>query len=169
MRRDVLTLWQTRILRSVRLTVRDEIENGLAYYEYTFLRELPRLYADIEDQLAAAWPGRAPRVLPRAADGSWIGGDRDGNPYVTDEVTRHAMKRHADGRVRTTTSKRSTPSAAELSMSRRLVSVTPRARGAGARLAVHVRSSRDEPYRNALTGIYARLAATSRDLVELAA
>ena len=52
LRRVILTLWQTRIIRPVRLTVFDEIENGLAYYRYTFLREVPRLYAAIEDLLA---------------------------------------------------------------------------------------------------------------------
>ena len=56
LRRVILTLWQTRVLRELRLTVRDEIENGLSYYRYTFLRELPRVYGDIEDALAQKWP-----------------------------------------------------------------------------------------------------------------
>ncbi len=53
LRRVILTMWQTRILRELRLTVHDEIENGLSYYRYTFLRQLPRLYGEIEDLLAA--------------------------------------------------------------------------------------------------------------------
>ena len=60
LRRVVLTLWQTRVLRELRLTVNDEIENGLSYYRYTFLRQLPRLYAEIEDLLAKQGFGRAP-------------------------------------------------------------------------------------------------------------
>ena len=55
----ILTLWQTRILRELRLTVNDEIENGLSYYRYTFLRQIPRLYAEIEDTSKPS--GRQPR------------------------------------------------------------------------------------------------------------
>ena len=51
MRRAILTLWQTSILRTTRLRVIDEVVNGLAYYDHTFLRELPQVYAEIEDQL----------------------------------------------------------------------------------------------------------------------
>jgi len=60
LRRVVLTLWQTRVLRELRLTVKDEIENGLSYYRYNLLRQLPRLYAEIEDLLAQEGFGRAP-------------------------------------------------------------------------------------------------------------
>ena len=81
LRRVILTLWQTRILRSVRLTVFDEIENGLAYYRYTFLREVPGLYGEIEDLLGETFG--AISVGPVLRIGNWIGGDRDGNPYVT--------------------------------------------------------------------------------------
>ena len=49
--RAVLILWQTSILRRTRLKVVDEVANGLSYYDYTFLRELPQVYAEIEDQL----------------------------------------------------------------------------------------------------------------------
>ena len=167
-RRDVLALWQTRILRSVRLTVADEIENGLAYYEYTFLRELPKLYADIEDQLAAAWPERAPRVHPLLRMGSWIGGDRDGNPYVTEAVTRHAMKRHAAVAFEHYLDEIQAL-AAELSMSRRLVGAPPELEALALDPTVHADHRADEPYRNALANIYARMAATARDLVDLAA
>ena len=93
LRRVILTLWHTRILRAVRLTVVDEIENGLAYYRDTFLRELPRLYAGIEDLLAETCG--AVRVAPVLRIGNWIGGDRDGNPYVTPEVTLQAAQRQS--------------------------------------------------------------------------
>ncbi|MET0918307.1 MAG: phosphoenolpyruvate carboxylase, partial [Burkholderiales bacterium] len=159
-RRNVLALWQTRVLRSVRLTVADEIENGLAYYEYTFLRELPRLYADIEDQLASAWPGNGPMLPSMLRVGSWIGGDRDGNPYVTHEVTRHAMKRHATVALDSHL-KQIHALGAELSMSRRLVSVSPEVEALAAGSPDKSDHREDEPYRKAITGIYARMAATA--------
>ena len=81
LRRVILTLWQTRILRAVRLTVFDEIENGLAYYRYTFLSEVPGLYAEIEDLLGATVG--AISVGPVLRIGNRNGGDRDGKPYVT--------------------------------------------------------------------------------------
>ena len=66
LRRVILTLWQTRILRELRLTVRDEIENGLSYYRYTFLRQLPRLYGEIEDLLARKLAGSRDRRARRS-------------------------------------------------------------------------------------------------------
>ncbi|MFX6334931.1 phosphoenolpyruvate carboxylase, partial [Acinetobacter baumannii] len=56
LRRAVVTLWQTNLLRRTKLTVLDEVYNGLSYYDYTFLRELPRLYCGLEDRLAALDP-----------------------------------------------------------------------------------------------------------------
>ena len=67
LRRAVLTLWQTSLLRWTKLTVLDEVENGISYYVSTFLRELPRLYAALEDRLAAldpAWNDARGSVLP---------------------------------------------------------------------------------------------------------
>ena len=92
-RSAILTLWQTSILRGKRLRVVDEINNGLLYYDTTFLREVPRLYAALEDALAAqdpAWKGVALPSFFRMA--SWIGGDRDGNPHVTAPVLREAIR-----------------------------------------------------------------------------
>jgi len=95
LRRAILSLWQTRILRELRLSVADEIENGLSYYRSTFLEQVPRLYAEVEDLLNQRWR-QASFVIPSFFSlGSWIGGDRDGNPFVTHDVTAHAMRRHA--------------------------------------------------------------------------
>ncbi len=96
LRRAILTLWQTNELRTFKLRVRDEIENGLSYYRYTFLREVPNLCAQIEDLLAkdpvyAEVSHNVPSFLRM---GSWIGGDRDGNPFVTADVTEQALGRH---------------------------------------------------------------------------
>ena len=91
LRRAILTLWQTRMLRSSKLSVRDEVENGLSYYDYTMLRELPHLYAGLEDLLAAR-TSEAPEIPNFMKIGSWIGGDRDGNPFVTAEVLEQALR-----------------------------------------------------------------------------
>jgi phosphoenolpyruvate carboxylase len=86
----VATLWQTRMLRYEKLTVADEIENALSYYRTTFLRELPALYDDIEDELQASTAGATYLQM-----GSWIGGDRDGNPNVNAGTMQRALVRHA--------------------------------------------------------------------------
>jgi phosphoenolpyruvate carboxylase len=91
LRRRVLGLWQTAMLRLSRLQVVDEIENGLAYYRYTFLAEVPRLYADLARDLGIDTP--APTLLPPFLRmGSWIGGDRDGNPFVTAQTLAQAVR-----------------------------------------------------------------------------
>jgi phosphoenolpyruvate carboxylase len=85
--RAVLTLWQTSLIRHDRPTVADEVANGISYFDQTFLRELPYIYSTIEDRLAAYDRGRNDAELPSFFRiGSWIGGDRDGNPFVTSEV-----------------------------------------------------------------------------------
>jgi phosphoenolpyruvate carboxylase len=160
LRRVVLTLWQTRVLRELRLTVNDEIENGLSYYRYTFLRQLPRLYAEIEDLLARQGFGRAP-LAGFLKLGSWIGGDRDGNRYVTDEVMRHALTRHSSTAM-DFYFEEIHRLGGELSQSVRIVETTPELEQLAAQSPDTSEHRRDEPYRRALTGIYARLAATSR-------
>jgi phosphoenolpyruvate carboxylase len=161
LRRVVLTLWQTRILREMRLKVSDEIENGLSYYRYTFLHQLPRLYAEIED-LAVARGLRAP-AGNFIRLGSWIGGDRDGNPFVDHEVMRMAMNRHC-GTALDFYFEEVHRLGSELSQSVRIVETTPELDALAARSPDASEHRRDEPYRRALTGIYARLAATSRKL-----
>src|SRR6202521_2887878 len=97
-RRAVLTLWQTNLLRRTKLTVLDEVANGLSYYDYTFLQEVPRLFGALQDDLQSADPESAdpadrPAELASFLQiGSWIGGDRDGNPFVTAEVLRQTLR-----------------------------------------------------------------------------
>jgi len=162
LRRVVLTLWQTRILRELRLTVNDEIENGLAYYRYTFLHQLPKLYAEMEDLLLHRDFGKV-RLANFFKLGSWIGGDRDGNPFVTDDVMRHAMTRHCATAMDFYFDEIH-QLGGELSQSLRMVETTP-ALDELAEQSPDVSAHRqDEPYRRALTGIYARLSATSHAL-----
>ncbi len=162
LRRVVLTLWQTRILRELRLTVHDEIENGLSYYRYTFLRQLPRLYAEIEDLLVAQNFGKV-RSANFLKMGSWIGGDRDGNPNVTDDVMRHALARQS-ATAMDFYFEELHRLGGELSQSVRIVETTPALDELAASSPDVSEHRRDEPYRRALTGIYARLSATSHAL-----
>jgi len=163
LRRVVLTLWQTRILRELRLTVRDEIENGLAYYRYTFLREVPRLYGEIENQLKAQWPDVQTSVAQILRLGAWIGGDRDGNPNVSHEVTRYALARQSSTALDFYLSEVH-ELGSELSQSLRLVSVSPELEDLADRSPDASEHRRDELYRRALINVYARLAASSRAL-----
>jgi len=91
LRRAVLTLWQTNLLRRTKLTVLDEVANGLSFYDYTFLQEVPRLICALEDKLNAG-DEAAGEVASFLRMGSWIGGDRDGNPFVTAEVMRGTLR-----------------------------------------------------------------------------
>ena len=150
----VLTLWQTAMIRLARLRVIDEIENALSFYRLTFLAEVPRLYEEMETALG----GRPLPVLLRI--GSWIGGDRDGNPFVTAEVLREAVTRQARtafahylGEVHAL--------GAELSMSLRLLDPTAALLGLALAARDPSKHREDEPYRQALSGIYSRLAATA--------
>jgi phosphoenolpyruvate carboxylase len=163
LRCNVLTLWQTRILRELRLTVQDEIENGLSYYRYTFLREVPRVYRNVEKRLQEQWPREAIEVAPILRLGAWIGGDRDGNPFVTEGLTEHALIRQSStalefymGEVHQL--------GKELSQSTRMVTVTPQLEALAQRSPDSSEHRRDELYRRALIGMYARLAATARAL-----
>lgn len=162
--RQVLALWQTAMLRLSRLRVVDEVENGLAYYRYTFLGEVPRLYQRVASQLAAGEEAQdAARIPAFFRMGSWIGGDRDGNPYVTADTLRYAIRAQcgvAIGHFLDEVHRLG----AELSLSTRLV------KPAEALLALAQHASdanvhrQDEPYRQALIGVYARLATTARNL-----
>ena len=92
-RRHVLALWQTAMLRLSRLRVIDEIENGLDFYRATFLAEVPRLYRAVAAAVGATDRPLAGDEVPTFLRmGSWIGGDRDGNPYVTAETLGHATR-----------------------------------------------------------------------------
>ncbi len=90
---EIVNLWQSDEVRSGRPTVLDEVQNGLYYFEQGLFDLAPRLYRDLESALAASYPEQAWRVPPLLRFGSWIGGDRDGNPFVTPEVTVEAARR----------------------------------------------------------------------------
>ena len=159
LRRAVLTLWQTRILRELRLTVEDEIENGLSYYQHTFMSELPRLYGQVEDVLESRG-GVALGVASFLQMGSWIGGDRDGNPFVTNEVMEHALVMHCKT-IMDFYFEELHSLGRELSQSVRVVEVSLALEALAAQSIDDSEHRRDELYRRALIGIYARLSETS--------
>ncbi|MET0271332.1 MAG: phosphoenolpyruvate carboxylase, partial [Sphingomonas sp.] len=155
-RRQIALLWQTRPLRRERLYVQDEIDTALAYMRDTFLPVIPALHARWKRALGE----RAPSFLRL---GNWFGGDRDGNPNVNADTLRYALRRqsevllghyldllHALG--------------AELSISTELAEVTPEVEALAEKSHDQSAARRDEPYRRAIAGIYARLAATYRDI-----
>src|SRR4029077_1102900 len=92
LRRAVLTLWQTNLLRRTKLTVLDEVANGLSFYDYTFLHEVPRLHCAMEDRLNQEEGGTPGELASFLTMVSWIGGDRDGNPFVTADVMRGTLR-----------------------------------------------------------------------------
>ncbi|MDR2297481.1 MAG: phosphoenolpyruvate carboxylase [Comamonas sp.] len=154
LRACVAQLWQTRLLRHSKLTVADEIENALSYYEATFLHEIPKIYTQLEQEL-----GQKLSAHSFLRMGQWIGGDRDGNPFVTAESLELALSRQADVALRHYL-REVHWLGGELSLSGNLVEVTPEMQAlADASPDGNVHRS-DEPYRRALTGMYARLAAT---------
>jgi phosphoenolpyruvate carboxylase len=169
LRRQVVTLWRTRMLRGVKLAVRDEIDNGVGYFHHTFLAEVPRLHAAVEDALGLG-DGEGDGAVPPAflRVGSWIGGDRDGNPFVTAEMLGYAIRRqsavaldhyldevHALG--------------GELPIARLLHRPAAELEALAERSPDRSPHRADEPYRRALTGLYARLAATAASLDHRAA
>ena len=169
LRREVLRLWLTAMLRLTKLTVADEIENGLAYFRLTFLDQLPRLYADLEATLVGEF-GVPPDVslAPFLRVGTWIGGDRDGNPNVNGGVLAHALGaqsklifEHYLNEVRLLSN--------ELSLAARLTQMPAELVEFAAASGDTSPHRGDEPYRQALTAIYARLAATGAKLAHLQA
>jgi phosphoenolpyruvate carboxylase len=157
MRARVTQLWQTRMLRTAKLTVADEVENALSYYPTTFLREIPRLYREIERAL----PGHPVASFLRM--GHWIGGDRDGNPNVTAATLKHAMSRQAEVVLRHYLTEVHSLGA-ELSISGTLAPVSEEMMVLADRSPDTHEHRRDEPYRRALICLYARLAATLQAL-----
>ena len=158
MRARVMQLWQTRLLRFNKLTVADEIENALSYYESTFLREIPKLYANLEQLLGNNQP-----VHSFLRMGQWIGGDRDGNPNVSAQTLDYALRRQAEVALRHYLTEVHYLGG-ELSVSAMLNECTPAMKALAESSPDQNVHRMDEPYRRALTGVYARLAATLKEL-----
>ncbi|WKA30795.1 phosphoenolpyruvate carboxylase [Bradyrhizobium roseum] len=159
LRRAVLTLWQTNLLRRTKLTVLDEVENGLSFYDYTFLHEVPRLHCALEDQLNQE-EGTSGELASFLTMGSWIGGDRDGNPFVTADVMRGTLHLQSS-RVMNFYLEELHALGSELSLAAHLADVSDELRELAARSPDTSPHRSGEPYRLVVSGIYARLTATA--------
>ncbi len=163
LRRAVLTLWQTNLLRRTKLTVLDEVANGLSFYDYTFLHEVPWLHCALEDRLNEGEGAAQGELASFLRMGSWIGGDRDGNPFVTAEVMRGTLKMQSS-RVMRFYLEELHVLGSELSLAAHLADVSKDLRALAERSPDTSPHRSGEPYRLAVSGIYARLTATAARL-----
>ncbi|MBL4727697.1 MAG: phosphoenolpyruvate carboxylase, partial [Rhizobiaceae bacterium] len=159
LKRAVIILWQTNMLRQTKLNVIDEVTNGLSYYEYSFFKELPKLYATIEDDLSALNGGSQMTVKSFFKMGSWIGGDRDGNPFVDGDVMAKAMQKQSIKAI-TFYLEQLHKLGGELSLSTRIVNVSDELKILAEQSDDNSPHRGTELYRQAIVGMYNRLSAT---------
>jgi phosphoenolpyruvate carboxylase len=163
LRREVVTLWQTNLLRRTKLTVLDEVANGLSFYDYTFLREVPRLHCALEDRLNDGDGAARGELASFLKMGSWIGGDRDGNPFVTAEVMRGTLRLQAS-RILHFYLEELHVLGSELSMAAHLTDISKDLRALAENSPDKSPHRSGEPYRLAVSDIFARLTATAARL-----
>ncbi|CAN5323705.1 phosphoenolpyruvate carboxylase [soil metagenome] len=163
LRRQILMLWQTALIRLSRLKIQDEIETGLRYYPAAFFEVIPQVNAEVRRALQARWPEAELLPAPILRPGSWIGGDRDGNPNVTAEVVRLATGSAAYTAFQHYFTEL-TALEEELSMSARLVQISAELTALADTCEEPARA--DEPYRRALRVIHARLTATAAEVLD---
>jgi phosphoenolpyruvate carboxylase len=159
--REMSIFWRTRQLRTVKIAVADEIWNTVSFFERSFLEELPKLYAHWTRLL-----GAAPKSFLKV--GSWVGGDRDGNPFVTADVMRQALSQQSRAAL-SLYMNRLDALGADLSISQDLAECTPELLALASPGNDPSGQRVDEPYRLAIRGMYARLTQTYALLVREAA
>ncbi|WP_210115094.1 phosphoenolpyruvate carboxylase [Roseovarius aestuariivivens] len=159
--REIEVLWQTHLLRRSKLTVDDEITNGLAYFDHTFFEAVPKLHATLLTGLKGRTDAADVPAFLRI--GTWIGGDRDGNPNVTAETLEKTFNRQSGHVIRHYLEEVHTLGS-ELSISTRVVSVSEEAATLAERSFDTSTHREDEPYRRILMLIYARLVSTLKDI-----
>ena len=165
---EITSIWLTERTRTARPSVTDEVRTGLFYVDEIFWEVLPRIYTDLDDALARHYPGQA-MEHPWLTLASWIGGDRDGNPNVTSDVTAETLRLHRGlaiehfrrdlgdlSRQLSVSGRRVPPSAALQAWLNRWNPLPPHA-------AYLENRYPDEPYRLALSLLAAELADASRD------
>jgi phosphoenolpyruvate carboxylase len=162
LKRVILTLWQTSEIRHFKMHVKDEIENGVAYHGLTFFTAMPRLYQLFERRIKEAY-GEEIELPSFLRIGSWIGGDRDGNPNVDATVLRAAFKRQAEVAFGHYFSEIEALYRG-LSLSARRVTVSDGVKALAASSPETAESRQEEPYRLAMATIDARLSATALNL-----
>jgi phosphoenolpyruvate carboxylase len=156
LRVQIVALWQTSPVRKQRITVLDEVRNGLYFLDQILFDVLPYVHMQLEEQLAEHYPDREWRVPSFIRFGSWMGGDRDGNPSVTADLTFQTLVLHFDLAMRKY-EERLRRLGRELSQSLELT-------GASEELldSLGTESPPDEPYREKITQILRRLEGTKR-------
>jgi phosphoenolpyruvate carboxylase len=161
----VSALWQTRMLRFSKLTVVNEIENALTYYDSTFLHVIPELLQDLERDLLTLMPAGTEYRLPAFLRmGSWIGGDRDGNPFVDGTTLREAVRLQAVTVLRFYLDELAELKR-ELGVSTRLIAVDEAVMALAQASRDQSAHRMDEPYRLALNGVHDRLLVTAESLL----
>ncbi|GFK18940.1 phosphoenolpyruvate carboxylase [Corynebacterium glutamicum] len=162
-RRRITILWQTALIRVARPRIEDEIEVGLRYYKLSLLEEIPRINRDVAVELRERFGEEVP-LKPVVKPGSWIGGDHDGNPYVTAETVEYSTHRAAET-VLKYYARQLHSLEHELSLSDRMNKVTPQLLALADAGHNDVPSRVDEPYRRAVHGIRGRILATTAELI----
>lgn len=165
-RRRMTILWQTALIRQARPRIEDEIEVGLRYYTLSLLKEIPELNRDVHaalsDRFSADLHDSAGQAIVRP--GSWIGGDHDGNPFVTAATLDYASRRAAQT-VLKYYAQQLHALEHELSLSDRMTSVTVELVALAGKGHNDVPSRVDEPYRRAVHGVRGRILATTARLI----
>ncbi|HEZ5948920.1 TPA: phosphoenolpyruvate carboxylase [Neisseria meningitidis] len=157
----LLGLWQTSETRRHKLSVNDEINNGVSIFPMSFFEALPKLYRKMEHDFQTAYPDvRVPDILKI---GGWIGGDRDGNPFVSAETLRFAFRRHADAVFRFYRGELD-KLYRELPLSIRRVKVNDDVMALAALSPDEEIARTEEPYRRAIAYIMARAMGKARAL-----
>lgn len=151
---EIVGLWQTRPVRKERITVLDEVRNGLYFLDEILFDVLPGIHLELEEQLRAFYPDHQWNVPNVLRFGSWMGGDRDGNPSVTAKLTFETLILHFDLAMRKYES-------AIIQLGKDL-SQSYEITGANEELlsSLNVNEIPDEPYRQKVEQIHSRLAAT---------
>ncbi|APT84810.1 phosphoenolpyruvate carboxylase [Corynebacterium aquilae] len=158
MRRRISMLLQTALIRVARPRIEDEVDVGLRYYTLSLLEQIPAINHDVAVMLEKLYGKDIPRT-PMIQPGSWIGGDHDGNPYVTADTLTYATTRAADT-VLTFYIEQLHALEHELSLSDRLTNPTVELVALATKGHDDVPSRVDEPYRRAVHGLRGRMNAT---------
>jgi phosphoenolpyruvate carboxylase len=159
LKREIRTLWQTRMLRPTRIHVSDEIDNAISIFARTFISQVPA----VKRRLSALFGLDVP--LPGFLRvGSWVGGDRDGNPFVTAATLDYSVRRLAELAIDHYLDEIQALGG-ELSLSDELVPVSKALAALTAKSAHLSEHKADEPYRRALTQCYGRLSAARKALL----
>lgn len=161
-RRRMTILWQTALIRVARPRIEDEIEVGLRYYALSLLKEIPAINRDVRDRLQSDFGADPTRAIVRP--GSWIGGDHDGNPFVTADTLDYASRRASQTVLRYYATQLHALEH-ELSLSDRMTGVTVELVALAKKGRNDVPSRVDEPYRRAVHGVRGRILSTTAALV----